>query len=436
MSKIGNIHFSNQNNPQTTTNRKNIVYSYFNSSIHRYMLERIHIQNFRSLKDVSLDLQPINLLIGANNSGKSNLLKGLLFIAMCKHITGLSFDKRVIFQESNEDMLFNLQFSDNDEFIYTYQQEISSSKTNGNSSIFFGQSAEKIYDRFIIRNEKFLENNFDIYSPNIPLESLKADYRKEASELVNKISIFIDNVFNDIKIYQPDSAKLTKPYPLIPSTNINSDASNLVAFFDNIIGKHPKIRENIETNLSACIDEFIGIRLDTVDLTEEKRAEYGEHKGKTFKKLGLEDKHGKIYWADELSEGTLYFLALLAIIHQPNPPKLLLLEEPERGIHPRRIDEVINLIFKLAREKEIQVIMTTHSPLVLDKFKDMPEAVFVFDKNDEGATEVRNLEKDIIIPKEEALEKEGIHPIDYTRSMGSNWLMGFFGGVPHNIFSK
>jgi len=47
------------------------------------MLKRIHIENFKSLKNVTLDLQPVNLLIGPNNSGKSNLLKALEFMSSC-----------------------------------------------------------------------------------------------------------------------------------------------------------------------------------------------------------------------------------------------------------------------------------------------------------------------------------------------------------------
>ena len=89
-------------------------------------------------------------------------------------------------------------------------------------------------------------------------------------------------------------------------------------------------------------------------------------------------KQGITYWADELSEGTLYFLALLCIINQPNPPKLLLLEEPEKGIHPRRIHEVINFICRLVAEKDIQVIMTTHSPLLLDEFAEIAGKCFCF----------------------------------------------------------
>ncbi len=148
--------------------------------------------------------------------------------------------------------------------------------------------------------------------------------------------------------------------------------------------------------------------------------------------MGLKffDKNDNGYWADEVSEGVLYFLALLCIIHQPNPPKLLLLEEPERGIHPRRIREVMDFIFRLAEEKDIQIILTTHNEHVLDDFSTRPEAVFVFDKDEEGATYVRNLQTDIIEPTNRRNRELGLDDIDLTTNLSENWLYGLLGGVP------
>ncbi|MCY7352978.1 MAG: AAA family ATPase, partial [Cytophagaceae bacterium] len=130
-------------------------------------------------------------------------------------------------------------------------------------------------------------------------------------------------------------------------------------------------------------------------------------------------------------EGTLCFLALLCIIHQPSPPKLLLIEEPERGIHPRRIREVMNFIFRLAEEKDdVQIILTTHNEHVLNDFATIPEAVFVFDKNEDGATEIQNLKRDIIDPSHEKSRELGIEEVDFTSNLGESWIYGLLGGVP------
>ena len=199
------------------------------------------------------------------------------------------------------------------------------------------------------------------------------------------------------KIYTITPSVFMKSSPLNTDISITESASNLVSFLDNIKEENPSIFRKIEEDLNKCIPEFKHITLPKT------KAENG-------------------YWADEVSEGVLYFLALLCIVHQPNPPKLLLLEEPEKGIHPRRIKEVLDFIFQLAEDKDIQVIMTTHSERVLDEFEDIPEAVFIFDKDEEGATQVKNLLRDVIEPSNKLMEENGVPRIKFTDSLGSHWV--------------
>jgi predicted ATPase len=107
-----------------------------------------------------------------------------------------------------------------------------------------------------------------------------------------------------------------------------------------------------------------------------------------------------------------------------------LLEEPEKGIHPRRIAEVMDLMFRLAEDKDIQIIMTSHSTQIVDAFQDIPESVFVFDM-EEGETKIRNLQTDILDVDAHHAATQGYAPIDYTRStLSEHWAVGLLGGVP------
>ena len=90
----------------------------------------------------------------------------------------------------------------------------------------------------------------------------------------------------------------------------------------------------------------------------------------------------------------------------------------------------MDFIFRLAEEKDIQIILTTHNEHVLDDFATRPESVFVFDKDEEGATYVRNLQKDIIEPTNQRNQELGLDPIDLTTNLSENWLHGLLGGVP------
>ena len=235
---------------------------------------------------------------------------------------------------------------------------------------------------------------------------------------------------NDIRIYKTDPNKFVQPGPVGRGESVvNADSFNLVGFLDLVLGKYRKtVFSKIENDLNKCIPEFDEIALDDFPINDALKKIFGDG---SFKRLGLTNsKQGVTYWADELSEGTLYFFALLCIINQPTPPKLLLLEEPEKGIHPRRIREVMDFIFRLAEEKDIQIILTTHNEHVLDDFATRPESVFVFDKDEEGATYVRNLQTDIIEPTNQRNAELGLDPIDLTTNLSDNWLYGLLGGVP------
>ncbi len=174
--------------------------------------------------------------------------------------------------------------------------------------------------------------------------------------------------------------------------------------------------KRIQTDFRECIRDLVHV--STAPVPDEP----GKLKLKFF------DKNDVCYWAEEVSEGVLYFLALLCIVHQPDPPKLLLLEEPEKGIHPRRIKEVMDFIFELAELRGIQIILTSHSPYVVDHFADIPEYISVFDReNDE--TVIRNA-GDLISESNAQLAAEGKPPIRCTDSLGEHWVSGFLGGVP------
>jgi predicted ATPase len=99
------------------------------------------------------------------------------------------------------------------------------------------------------------------------------------------------------------------------------------------------------------------------------------------KSLGLTLTDNTIVGPDEMSEGMLYWLAF-AIIEYLNPVGMLLIEEPENGLHPSRIAEVVRILREVS--KRTQVIMATHSPLIINELK--PEEVTIVTRKPETGT--------------------------------------------------
>lgn len=118
--------------------------------------------------------------------------------------------------------------------------------------------------------------------------------------------------------------------------------------------------------------------------------------------------------ATRLSDGTLHFLCLLTILCHPEPPSVVCIEEPEVGLHPDAITTVAELLIEAS--ERTQLIVTTHSDVLVSALSEIPEAVIVAER-DENGTQLRRLEREALA---EWLEKY---------RLGEVWLSGELGGV-------
>jgi len=118
--------------------------------------------------------------------------------------------------------------------------------------------------------------------------------------------------------------------------------------------------------------------------------------------------------ATRLSDGTLRYICLLAILCHPEPPKVICIEEPELGLHPDILPTIAELLIEASHKT--QLIVTTHSDVLVSALSDVPQSIIICEHDDEG-THLFRLEKDKL---EKWLEKY---------SLGELWRMGEIGGV-------
>jgi len=118
--------------------------------------------------------------------------------------------------------------------------------------------------------------------------------------------------------------------------------------------------------------------------------------------------------ATRLSDGTLRYLCLLAILCHPNPPPLVCIEEPELGLHPDVLPTLAELL-KEASER-CQLIVTTHSDVLVDAMSDQPESVLVAEKSATGTSLTR-------------LDAENLKPWLEKYRLGQLWTRGEIGGT-------
>jgi predicted ATPase len=130
--------------------------------------------------------------------------------------------------------------------------------------------------------------------------------------------------------------------------------------------------------------------------------------------LFVEEKNNELVPATRLSDGTLRYLSLLAILCHPAPPPIICIEEPELGLHP----DILPTIAELLKEasQRTQLIVTTHSDALVSALSDTPEAIVVCEPDPDG-TQLRRLDRESLA---EWLDRY---------SLGEIWRMGEIGGT-------
>ena len=118
--------------------------------------------------------------------------------------------------------------------------------------------------------------------------------------------------------------------------------------------------------------------------------------------------------SSQLSDGTLRYLSLLAILYNPKPPPLVCLEEPELGLHPDIVSGLAKHL--LAASERMQLIVTTHSDILIDALSETPESIVVFE-NEDGSTRMKRLDADEL----------SVWLEDYR--LGRLWMSGQIGGT-------
>ncbi len=134
---------------------------------------------------------------------------------------------------------------------------------------------------------------------------------------------------------------------------------------------------------------------------------------------------GRALSSHQMSDGFLRLLGLLTAAAQPYGESVLIHEEPENGMHPHLLRELVGILRSLTLRKpphQRQVLLTTHSPALLDEFYDSPEQVYVIE--DQGPAEGTYIER--------LSEKQDIDLVRelFGKSLGQAWFTGSLGGVP------
>lgn len=360
-------------------------------------LDSISIKGFKSIRELNdLELRPLNILIGANGAGKSNFVKvfKLLNRIVDKRLQVFigeegGADNFLYFgQKTTENITIHLVFGNNEYECVLSPSDDGSLFFEKETGYFKGPGYEKPYSAGMGGGHK---------------ETQLHDYKEREQTIKHALKSLTQWTvyhFHDTS----RSAKVRKPCEINDNEFLRPDASNLAAFLYYLREQHPLNYKNIVRIIRMAAPYF-----EDFDLKPDRLSQ--NH-------IRLEWRHAgsdAYFNGNALSDGTLRFICLTALLQQPNIPDTILLDEPELGLHPAAMTILAGMFRSVAQSGKTQVIASTQSVTLVNQFS--PEDVIVVERENEQSVFKR-------------LEEPAIRNWIEDYGVGDLWEKNVFGGRP------
>jgi predicted ATPase len=392
----------------------------------------IKLENLLSYGSVgeTIELQPLNVLIGPNASGKSNLIEAFsLLRAAPLDLAGAvrtgggvadwlwkgggstpvaTIEATVEYPEGVTPLRYRMAFTAVGQRLDLVDEALGNERPNDLNDL-----TPNFYYRYRdgrpVINLRFTGGPPPLYGSRMqrnlrredlsPEQSILAQYKDP--DLYPEIT-YIGRQFGAIRLYRDwslgQSTGPRQPQKTdLPTDFLMEDAANLGLIL-NRLEHRSGVSQKVITNLKKFYEAFerFSIKLE----------------GGTVQVFLHERDLGPIP-ANRLSDGTLRYLCLLTILCHPEPPPLICIEEPELGLHPDVIPVVAELLVEASQRT--QLIVTTHSDILVSALNDVPDVVLVCERDGNG-THLRRLDPELL---QDWLERY---------SLGDLWRMGELGG--------
>ena len=329
------------------------------------ILEQLKVKNFKSIRDQNLRLGRLNVFIGGNGSGKSNLVG--VFHFLNRVVTGDLQNYTGETGGANTILHFGRKQSP---FLSIELEFVQDDNANG-YSFELRPTAD---DRFIFSRETFWFHDRSRFAKGLPTELGAGHIEAQIQKSTERIASWVKSDLDSYRIYHfhdtSSSAKVKQTGDIDDNRRLNTDASNLAAFLYRLQQKHAGHFQNIEDTVRQIAPFFEGFRLEPSRLNPDKiRLEWREKGSETY------------FNAHALSDGTLRFICLATLLLQPTMPAVILLDEPELGLHPAAISLLAALLESAAQRT--QVLVATQSVTLINQFT--PEFVWVVERENRAS---------------------------------------------------
>jgi predicted ATPase len=368
------------------------------------MLKRIHAAGWKSIRDQTIDLTPLTVVIGANGAGKSNLLSlfkliGVMFAGppgLRTHVGLYGYADSLLHYGSRETPTAELELLfETDAGEYEYRARWAAGA--GGSLIFTEERVESLGSG--AKGPIVVDLGAGHAETNLVRSAEDGD--PTSAVILGLLRSCWPYHFHDTS----ENSAIRRPSYIEGNRFLYPDAGNLAAVLYLYKMKYPAAYRRIVATVRQMVPDFADFVLEPSQLNEREIFLNWLHKGRAYE-----------FGPHQLSDGTLRFIALATLLLQPEErlPLLIALDEPELGLHPAALEILAGMA--RAASSHCQILFATQSSVFLDHFD--PEDVVVVNCRS-GTSEFRRLSSEELAAWRE----------EYT--LGEIWEKNVVGGGPY-----
>lgn len=371
--------------------------------INNMKLSEIHLTGYKSIGEKqTIPLRDLTILLGANGSGKSNLVS---FFSMINYMTTSAFQQYVGKYGVNRLLHYGSKRTESIHFELIFQSQ-------NVKDTYYVKLSHGLPDRLFISGEKVTYHRVgypqaqEYFVPSGNNETGLGTHDHETSKILFKL-------LSEIRTYQfhdtSETAKIKDRGYVDDARFLKSNAGNLAPFLRMMkqTQAYRKYYDRIIRHIRRVMPQFGDFVLDPIPGNE------------NYTRLNWTDNSGNDYLfdPDQISDGSLRFMALVTLLLQPPDllPQFIILDEPELGLHPRAIAELAGIV--RAASQKTQVLLATQSTRLIDEF--VPGDIVIVERDEkEKCSQFKKLDSEQL--------KEWID----RYSLSELWEKNVLGGQP------
>ena len=372
------------------------------------MITELRLRNWKSFFDATLFIDPITVIIGTNASGKSNIFDALkLLSALASPIDIMDIAKNVrggaegiirrgeqmcnltITMEgdkSSEQLIYEVALAfDDQRNIYIKDERLILAKTKKNLVMFERKELDEM-NKSLVSVALYTEGKPRYQNFSAKTSVLSQIEYVNCVRRIKDSTLTVVNNLRKIRLSNPIPERMRDFAPL--SKTIAEDASDLAGYLANLDEELKSVTyEAILKYLKPLPDRDIkSIRADKIPMTD---------KAMLFCTEEWTAGHTQEQSALGMSDGTLRFAGIIAMLITAEDKALILLEELDKGVHPSRAKELVKMLKEIGKQKKLDIICTTHNATFVDELgpQMIPFISYIKRNEENGCTDIHLLEE-------------------------------------------